>query len=473
VSDYRANFKIKEMKKIITHLGISILALSANPAMSQDQFENGSFENWEDLVIKDSLDSWFTTTSSYFPFESNVSSTDGVTGNAVHLETVLTPEGDEVAAAGIILASELGDDFPLGYPYDSDVDNLRAHLRYNIAEDDTGFVLVILESSGTPFAFAQYPIVGSQDEWELFTWEIEGAIITPDAVTIAFFSSGFDDSEGIEGSWLEVDNVFFGNDGTTPAMLPNFSFEDWTPLELEVAEDWFSLDPVLYSILGFNNITRSTDATDGEYSIKIGVNETNIDEEILPFISNGEFDFEDEDITGGSEFTSDPMLFKGDYKFLSEDGDEAMIFLRFWNEDGDFIEYEETLSPGEEWDEFSIAIDLDFTPDSALTVLFSGEMADGIMFYDNIRFVYDDVSVSENSSFNIQAYPNPANSFVHIGINESADLIISDLLGQTVFSQLDLNTSVDVNTSNWPNGIYLVQVYKGANFETQRLVVQH
>ncbi|NOQ73502.1 MAG: T9SS type A sorting domain-containing protein [Crocinitomix sp.] len=459
------------MKRIFTYLGI--LTLTASISFAQDQLDNGSFENWDDVVIKDSLDNWFTTTSSYFPFESNVTSTDGVTGNAVHLETVLTPEGDEVASAGIILASELGEAFPIGYTYDSDVDNLNAHLRYNIAVGDTGFVLVILELDGAPFAFAQFPIFGEQDEWDLFSWEIEGAVITPDAVTIAFFSSGFDDSEGIEGSWLEVDNVFFGNDGPSPAALPNFSFEDWSPVELEVAEDWYTLDPVLYSILGFNNITRSTDATDGAYSMKIEVFDENIDEEIIPFISNGEFDFEEENFIGGSEFTSAPILFKGDFKFLSDATDEANIFMRFWNDAGDFIEYEETLSPGDDWEEFSIAIDLDFTPDSVLTVLFSGAIADGVMFYDNLRFVYDDVSVNKNTKFNIQSYPNPANNYIHIGIDAVADLVITNLLGQTVYSQTGLNKSVAINTSDWPNGVYLVQVYKEAHFETQRIVVQH
>lgn len=461
------------MKKIFTYLGISILTLTANISFAQDQLDNGSFENWDDIIVKDSLDFWFTTTSSFFPFESNVTSTDGVTGDAVHLETVLTPDGEEVSAAGIILASELGDDFPVGYPYDSEVDNLNAHLRYNIAEGDTAFALVILESGGTPFAFAQYPIFGEQDEWDLFSWDIEGAVITPDAITIAFFSSGFSDSEGIEGSWMEVDNVFFGNDGPSPAALPNFSFEDWSPVELEVAEDWNSFDPVLFTILGFNNISRSSDATDGSYSLQIEVFDENVDEEIIPYISNGEFDFEEEEFVGGSEFTSDPILFKGDFKFSSDAEDEATVYLVFWNNEGETTDYEESLSPGDDWEEFSIAIDLDFTPDSVLAVLFSGEMADGIILYDNIRFVYDDVSLTENSAFNIQSYPNPANEFIHIGINETADLVITDLLGQTVYSQTNLNKSVDLNISQWQSGVYLVQVYKEAKFETQRIVVQH
>ena len=84
-----------------------------------------------------------------------------------------------------------------------------------------------------------------------------------------------------------------------------------------------------------------------------------------------------------------------------------------------------------------------------------------------------DVSVADNGAIDIQSYPNPANDFVHVGINEAADLVITDLLGHTVYAQSDLNKSVDVNTSEWPNGIYLIQVYRGAHFKTQRLVIQH
>jgi hypothetical protein len=206
--------------------------------------------------------------------------------------------------------------------------------------------------------------------------------------------------------------------------------------------------------------------------MKIEMFDENIDADITPFISNGVFDFEDEDIAGGSPFTGDPILFKGDFKFASDVDDEAEIYLVFWNGD-EVMEYETILNPNEEWEEFSISVDLDFTPDSVLVVLFGGLESGSIMLYDNMRFVYDDVSLTENGAFNIQSYPNPANEFIHIAINETADLIITDLLGKTVYAQANLNTAVNVNTLDWPNGVYLIQVYKHDKFETQRIVVQH
>lgn len=461
------------MRKIFTFFGISIAMLGANSSLAQDQLDNNGFENWENEVVKDTLDFWFTTNFGFDPSMSTVSRLEeGFSGKAVLLETLESPDED-ITAGGIILAQELGEDLPVGYPYDSDVTTINAHLKYDIADSDTGFVLVILTADGVPFSFDQFPIYGTQEDWDAFSWDLSSPILTPDAVTIAFFSSGYDDSEGVEGSWMAVDNVFFGNDGDIPTPLPNFSFESWSEQELEVSVDWYSLDPILEGFFGFHNVYKSTDAAAGDYSVLIETYDINVEEEIIPFVSNGEFDFEIEDIVGGTPFTSSPMLFKGQYKFISDEDDTASVYLRFWNEEGDFEEYADTLLPTDDWTEFSIDIDLDFTPDSVLTVLMGGGYEDAQINYDDVRFVYDDVSVPELSPISLEVYPNPANENVNIRLNETVDIVITDMAGKAVHTEIQVNNLLEINTGNWDNGIYLVQVYKGNSFETKRLIVQH
>ncbi len=462
------------MKNLFTFLVITLITITTSKSFSQDQLENGSFENWEYLEIKDTLNTWFTTNQMLSPFAYNVSkTTDGFSGNAVLLESVLEPDGDEIITGGIVLAQALGDDIPVGFPYDSEVDNLNAYLKFDIAPTDTGFAMVILETGGVPFSLNTFPIYGTQDTWELFTWDLTDALITPDAVTVVFFSGGNEGSEPVEGSWLEIDNVFFGNAGATPAPLANFEFEDWYTISIETSTNWFSLDPLLVDFIGVNNISKSTDATDGSYSLFIETLELNVENDIIPFISNGEFDIETEEILGGSDFTGKPILFKGDYKFLSDVNDSASIYLNFWNNTGDNQEYGDNLLPMTEWTEFSIPVDLDFTPDSLLTVLFAGSLEGSEIFYDNLRFVYNDVGVSENSLIDLNLYPNPANDMVNVLINEPADIVITDLIGNLRYSQTHMDTLEQISTNSWPNGIYLIQVYRGNSFETKRLVVQH
>lgn len=464
------------MKKTITFFGSALLTFGAAGLYGQDQLPNNSFENWVEIEIRDSLDFWNTTNASFFPYDPSVSKIEtGVDGKAVLLENVEIPEEEELFSGGIILSAELSDDgeLPMGYPYDSEVDNFNAYLRFDIAPLDTAFVLVILESEGIPFSFLNVPIIGAQPTWELFSWDLDDAFIAPDAVTIAFFSSGYGESVPLEGSWMEVDSVFFGNSGETPEPLPNFSFEDWTTVSIDACVDWYSFDPLVAGVLGINNIYQSTDAVEGDFSMLIETNEINLEEEIIPFISNGEFDFISEELEGGTPYTSDPLLFKGQYKFLSEADDTAYVYMIFSTDAGDIEEYSDTLYPTEDWEEFSFDIDLEFTPDSVLAAFFGGQLADAQIFYDDFRFVYSDVSISENQPPLFNAYPNPASDFVKINLIESADIVITDLTGKIMFSAVEPNNSLEISTANWAPGIYLIQVIDGANFETKQLIITH
>lgn len=460
------------MKKLITQL--SVFLFTATTLTAQTQFPNSNFENWEDLDIKDSLDNWFSLLGTFYPNAPNVMRIEeGVSGNAVFMQTIEDFEGD-LNPAGIILAQNIDDDAPEGYPYSSDVDALNAYLRYDIAPTDTGMVVVFLENDGFIFSFNTFPIYGVQSTWNLFTWDLGDPILTPDKVTIAFLTSGYSDNEPIVESWMEVDSVYFTNLGSTPALLPNFNFEDWTTLTIETCSNWYSFDPILSGVFGFENITKSTDAYSGDYSLRMEVFATNVEEDVFPFISNGNFNFETEELEGGTEFTGDPLLFKGQYKFSSDGPDSSRIYLRFWNEEGDIAEYlDTTLLPVADWTEFSLPIDLGFTPDSALTFITGGKLEGAITYFDDLRFVYDDVSVSEISKPFFEAYPNPANEYINLILEEKNAVYITDLVGKKYVESQNSATTIQINTADWPNGIYLIQVYDGQTFNTKRFAVQH
>lgn len=459
------------MKNCFTLLGWSLFLLASNHSFAQDQTPDGGFESWENITIKDSVEHWFSINTN--PSSPNVSHIDdGFEGDAVRIETVADFDGEALEGA-IILAASVGDESFEGYPYTSDVTTLHAHLRYNMEPTDTGFAMVILENDGTPFSFDVFPIYDTQDTWEAFEWELSSPLLTPTGVTIAFFSGGHGESTPVNGSWIEVDNVYFEDDGSTPDALPNYSFEDWTAVELEVNSEWYTLDPIINAFLGFNNIYKSADATEGTYSVQLETYAENVEEEVIPFITNGEFDFETEEIIGGTAFDGSPMLYKGDYKFASAADDSAFVYLKFWNTTGDEVEYADTLSPTDDWAEFSIAVDLDFTPDSVLVVLTAGYQEDAIINYDNTRFVYDDVSVPEEKPISISTYPNPANDYLKIKLNAKTDLVITDMTGKAVHTEIQADSFVEINTAHWPEGIYLIQVFKANSFETERLVIQH
>ena len=462
------------MKKTFTYLGISVLTIVSQIGFAQDQIENKSFENWEELQVNDSLDNWITIDAGY---ETNVNSiADGYSGAAIRLETIIIPDDGGISTGGIILAKDVGEEELTPFPYASHATDFHAHLRFDIEPTDGGIVLIYLHKDGIIISNNYFPIIGSQLSWDLFSWDLEYTALVPDSITIAVFSGGyFGEGTELEGSWVEIDSIYFtDSDGGTPAPIPNFDFEDWTNEVIDTPEDWFSFDPILATYFGFSNITQSTDAMEGTYSIKMETFDINEEIEVAPILTNGEFNFDLDDFGGGSAFTSSPMLYKGHYKYSSTATDTAKVFLRFWNAEGDLIENEQLLfSTAGEWDEFSIDVNLDFTPDSVLTVIIGGQQADAVLYLDDLRFVYTDAGVTDNTNLKLKAYPNPANSSVKIQLNTPATISITNIIGEKMFTLNYVDELVEVNTENWPNGVYLIQITNGNLFETKKIIVKH
>ncbi len=454
------------MKKTVTIGLFAIGALFTTKAVAQEQLANAGFENWYNTPIKDSINSWFGIPGAFFPLETNISRIDdGFSGDAVRMENVEDTDGLPASAA-ILLASDFGFDEVVGYPYSSAVETINAQLRYSFEPNDTGYVLVLLEVGGFPFSASMFPIYGESATWTLSSWDLVDPFLTPDKVTIGFFSSGYNGTEPVVGSWLEVDHVSFGNDGPTPAALPNFSFENWTEVEIEQAEDWSSFDQVFSSALGFSNISKSTDATEGEYSLKMSTHEENVEYDVIPYLTNGIFDFELGEMIGGSEFTGNPLAFKGDYKFESTPSDNVNLTLVIWGEDVAFSD-ELEIEVAEDWTSFSIPIELEFIPDSVLVIFEGGEEAGANFYLDNVRFIYEDVSVVENAEIQFKIYPNPTSSIVNIVTNEKIEIIqIFNSIGELVQEENSNNFSV----ASLPNGIYFIHLKTSEGVITQRLV---
>lgn len=77
---------------------------------------------------------------------------------------------------------------------------------------------------------------------------------------------------------------------------------------------------------------------------------------------------------------------------------------------------------------------------------------------------------------NITAYPNPANSYVHIrtSIKGKYTLSVYDLKGTKLFSQSGSNTTeISLNTSEFANGNYFIEVIGQNEKAVSKIIVQH
>lgn len=98
----------------------------------------------------------------------------------------------------------------------------------------------------------------------------------------------------------------------------------------------------------------------------------------------------------------------------------------------------------------------------------------------HVRFTHNvstscTASLTELSNVNFDLYPNPVNEQLNIEVDlNNAEVKIVDMLGKTVFTQNNVNTTTKVDVSNLNNGIYFVSILKeGTVLKTEKLIVKH
>lgn len=76
----------------------------------------------------------------------------------------------------------------------------------------------------------------------------------------------------------------------------------------------------------------------------------------------------------------------------------------------------------------------------------------------------------------VDVWPNPATAFINLEVGQSPDseieLTCTDMRGQIILSQNIVSNRLELDVTNWPNGIYLLTL-TGTDFQSSvRVVVQ-
>jgi hypothetical protein len=80
--------------------------------------------------------------------------------------------------------------------------------------------------------------------------------------------------------------------------------------------------------------------------------------------------------------------------------------------------------------------------------------------------------VEENKTLSLSIYPNPASTQFTIETEINSLINIYDLQGRLMFTGLNKNTNIQINTSNWAKGIYIVNCSNGGVSKTEKLIIQ-
>ena len=276
------------------------------------------------------------------------------------------------------------------------------------------------------------------------------------------------------------------------AQIPNSGFESWTTVGSYEDPTGVWKTSNSYCSGPFYPVTKSTDhypADVGNYSIKME-NDTSL----LPSMGAcGIALTNPTSVAYGPDpsftITGHPTKLCGWYKFLPQNNDTMVIKLDIYQGTQKVAQaLLITWIAKPEWTSFIIPIS-SYTSADAASLMFSTYMAEcppptcaphgsSILYIDNLSFDTLIVSVNEEVSNHLsyKIYPNPASDIVTINMNnpnnDDAEIIISNLLGDVVFSEKMNREQQEINTVNFNDGIYLVSIKTGKTVKTGKLIIQ-
>ena len=464
-----------------------ILTFAIGSTWAQISFDNPSFEDWQSVTVKDSIDHWTTSTTLYQSFgitiNNGVISSDAHDGqHGLYLETLLWYDADlgqDDTLIGFATKENVDDEF-YGFPYSDTVDALNGWYKCDMANGDSAIAIVQLSKNGVIYSANQYLFYNQQLNWTPFNIPLVlGGTMAPDTVFIAFVSSNFlNEGIAVPGSWLKIDDISFDYNGVTaPSPIPNHSFEDTTTIAIEQPTDWWSFDPFTYNFTGQTYVTKSTNAFDGDFALKIETLQDFVDEDLFAVVTDGSLDFDNGLYQGGTPFIASPSELRGRYMYSPAAGDSAYAILQLWNTNSGLLLEELTVLPTSSfWTPFNINISISESPDSARIVFFSGEEAGSTLWIDDLEFIGGDLSAGgfpPSKAWSV--YPNPANDQAIIQLSEidQTSIEIYTISGQRVFDNQQPDVTTIIDTQDWTNGVYLIKIHEGQSYEMKKLVINH
>lgn len=88
---------------------------------------------------------------------------------------------------------------------------------------------------------------------------------------------------------------------------------------------------------------------------------------------------------------------------------------------------------------------------------------------------YDNMATVENQQISFQILPNPAGDKVEIqhSFSGNVEVQLTDLNGKVLLNQGFNRNKFQLDTTHFPNGIYLVQLIQNGKISTEKLIIQH
>lgn len=88
---------------------------------------------------------------------------------------------------------------------------------------------------------------------------------------------------------------------------------------------------------------------------------------------------------------------------------------------------------------------------------------------------YDNMATLENQQISFQIFPNPAGDKVEIqhSFSGNVQVQLTDFNGKILLNQGFVSNKFQLDTTHFPNGIYLVKLIQNGKISTEKLIIQH
>ncbi len=462
------------MKKII----LFIIMIGPWALFSQmPQISNNSFENWTNQIFKSLTDYRDSGDENYGDINQ---STDAVDGQySVKISSTLD-ENDEVAVGYFVNFDP--DHFTGGIPYSQHVDSICGYYKAHLVAQDSALFLAIFKNNSSPIGGNIYKFAANQNtnNWTRFCYSTQmPAGMVSDTLMFGAASSNAIEEVGMEnGSWIQFDSISLKSGNQLLPPIPNYSFENWDERTISFPDDF---DSSLKWDIQTNPLTieKISNATSGNYAIKLNTVVTQDQDTIVGAITNGIID--DWPFSGGLAINQIPNEISWDYKVhyaghADFDPNVQFIFKLNGQEIGNFGRtYQNEVSV---YQHESIPINLGTVPDTLQFNAFSGNFPGNSLSMDNIIMYYP-AGITDN--LNIQemiAYPVPAKNSLNFKIKaikkESISVEIIDLNGRLLIEKtFVLNqgaNQIHLKTNTLPKGAYLYRIKDHSGMITKEFI---
>ncbi len=99
-----------------------------------------------------------------------------------------------------------------------------------------------------------------------------------------------------------------------------------------------------------------------------------------------------------------------------------------------------------------------------------------ILYNSNLFYLhvyYSPTAVDENDQQNVSLFPNPANQSLNIDAEGMTQIRVSNLLGQVMIEKIVDGNTLTINTSDWIEGLYLVNIGTKNGTVVRRISIVH